>query len=260
MKKPTLFHLNILLVQTIFPLVSGLLCWPFFTGAVVRSNAHVLALQVWEDHTLPGVRRRLVGVREQRISGAIIGVLVFLCVFLGPYVLRLIPMGAMYGMFFFMGVSTFRGLQMVTRTSALLRRRLHWPDASYLQAPLRVLIIFSAIEWFVVALLLTLDCLTEFADMSYPSLFFPIILVAYGLLRILLLPHWSMLKEHLNTIDKDHGIQVDPHPIDTVGTIEDDSGSGKLEHKVDRSWTRTKTFESEDSLELDLYTNIDRPY
>ena len=287
MVKPTLFHLNILIVQTVFPLLSGLFCWPFFTGAVVRSNAHVLALQVWEDRALPGVRRRLVGVHEQRISGCIIGCFVFLCVFLGPYVLRLIPMGAMYGMFLFMGVSAFRGLQMVTRTSALLRRRRYWPDASYLQAPLRVLITFSAIEWFVVALLFTLNCLTEFAGMSYPSLLFPLILVAFGLARILLLPRVDMLSAHLKTIDKGHGIEVDPPGVRrrccAGGDGDDDSevGFGSVSGKSSRRMTPVASAtgfdgmdgagitsavyerDSDDSdgdTEADLYENTDRPF
>ncbi len=210
MAKPTLFHLNILIVQTMMPFLSGLLCWPFVTGAIVRSNAHVLALQVWEERALPGVRRRLVGIREQRISGVLIGILVFLCVFLGPYVLRLIPMGAMYGMFLFMGVSTFRGLQIMTRTRLLLQRRRYWPETSFLQAPWRVLVAFTCIEWLIVIILFTLNCLTEFANLSYPSLFFPLILVFYGILRIHVLPRWSLMKDHLNTIDKGHGVEVDP--------------------------------------------------
>lgn len=289
MVKPTLFHLNIMIVQAVFPLISGLLCWPFFTGAVVRSNAHVLALQVWEDRALPGVRRRLVGVREQRISGCIIGCFVFLCVFLGPYVLRLIPMGAMYGMFLFMGVSAFRGLQLVTRTSALLRRRRYWPDASYLQAPLRVLITFSAIEWLVVGLLFTLNCLTEFADMSYPSLLFPLILVAFGLVRILMLPRFDLLKEHLNTIDKGHGIMVDPPGVRKRcccggGDGDDDSevGLGSVSGKGSRRMTpvasvtgfdgkegvgitsavyeRDSDDSDADTDDADLYENTDRPF
>jgi hypothetical protein len=245
MAKPTLFHLNILIVQTLMPLVSGVFCWPFVTGAVVRSNAHVLALQVWEERALPGVRRRLVGVREQRVSGVLIGALVFLCVFLGPYVLRLIPMGAMYGMFFFMGVSTFRGLQLVTRTRALLQRRRYWPEASYLQAPLRVLLTFTLIEWLIVLVLFTLNCLTEFASLSYPSLFFPLILVAYGALRLVVLPRWSLMRDHLSVIDKGHGVEVDPpHELgrccgrraadddSELGAFGGASGSGKSSRRL----------------------------
>ena len=207
--KPTLFHLNVLVVNAIFPLISGFFCWPFMTGAVVRSNAHTLALQVWEDRTLPGVRRRLVGVREQRISGCLVGLLVFLCVFLAS-LLKFIPMGAMYGMFFYMGVASFRGLQLVTRTKALLARKRYWPEVAFLQAPLKVLWVFTSIEWVFVLLLFILNCLTEFASLSYPSLFFPIVLLLYGALRLLVLPHWRLLQDKLVVIDKNHGIRVDP--------------------------------------------------
>lgn len=60
------------------------------------------------------------------MSGFAIGLLVALSVTLEARLFALVPMGALYGMFLYMGVMGLRDLVIVRRLCVLFKRHKHW--------------------------------------------------------------------------------------------------------------------------------------
>ena len=63
--------------------ICSILGLPWVVAATVLSLAHVQSLFVESQCTAPGERPKFLGVREQRVTGALVFILVGLTVFLG---------------------------------------------------------------------------------------------------------------------------------------------------------------------------------
>lgn len=62
----------------------------------------------------PGDKPHIVDVKEQRVSGFVVSVLVGLSVTMAP-LLRLIPMSVLFGVFLYMGIASMTGVQFFDR-------------------------------------------------------------------------------------------------------------------------------------------------
>ena len=82
---------------------------PWFVAATVLSITHVNSLRMESETAAPGERPQFLGVREQRVTGVLIFVLIGLSVFLTPLLAK-IPMPVLYGVFLYMGTSSLKGI------------------------------------------------------------------------------------------------------------------------------------------------------
>ncbi|KAF7260298.1 hypothetical protein EG68_02283 [Paragonimus skrjabini miyazakii] len=209
LRKPCLFSLDLAVCLCILPVICALLGWPFLAPATVRSNTHTIALTKWNMHTPPGVPHRIVGCVEQRLTGLGIGILVASSVLIKAELFAGIPVGALHGMFLYMGTMCLIDLVLVRRICALLKRRKHWKDREYLcHLPSFTIAAFVIIQLGFIMLLLALNWLTEFVEIGTTSLVFPYILLTFAVLREQALPRCTLFGPFLEQMDKLHPLQL----------------------------------------------------
>uniref|UniRef100_H2YXZ4 Anion exchange protein n=1 Tax=Ciona savignyi TaxID=51511 RepID=H2YXZ4_CIOSA len=102
------YHLD-LLVVSIMLIICSIMGLPWFVAATVLSITHVNSLKMESETTAPGEAPKFLGVREQRVTGIMIFLMIGVSVFLTP-ILKYIPMPVLYGVFLYMGVSSLRGI------------------------------------------------------------------------------------------------------------------------------------------------------
>ncbi|KAM6934892.1 anion exchange protein 3 isoform 1-T1 [Xenentodon cancila] len=123
------FHLDLLLI-----VILGALCplfgLPWLTAATVRSVTHVNALTVMSKATAPGEKPMIQEVKEQRVTGLLVAVLVGLSIVMTD-VLRLIPLAVLFGIFLYMGVTSLTGIQLYERITLMVTPAKHHPDHIY---------------------------------------------------------------------------------------------------------------------------------
>ena len=145
--KGTAYHLDLALVGLLMGICS-LFGLPWLVAATVRSINHVRSLATSEEVVSPGgeTRERIIHVRENRITGLGIHLLIGLSLFLLGY-LKLIPMAVLYGLFLFMGVVSMSGNQFFERLSLWLRDPSLYPSTHYIRrVPLRTIHKFTALQ------------------------------------------------------------------------------------------------------------------
>lgn len=103
------YHLD-LFILSILICICSIYGLPWFVAATVLSITHVNSLQMVSQTAAPGDRPKFLGVREQRVTQIVIFVLCGLSIFFTP-ILQRIPMAVLYGVFFYMGVSSLHGSQ-----------------------------------------------------------------------------------------------------------------------------------------------------
>ncbi|CAH8490514.1 unnamed protein product [Schistosoma bovis] len=198
--KPNIFVMDLVLLQIIFPIISGITGWPFMSGTTVRTLSNLVALVKMDQSPAPGMPHKIVGTVEQRVSGVFVGILVALSIFLGS-ILSNIPLAALYGMFLYMGVMGLRDLTFVLRICSLMKRRKHWEDWECVRGlPSRHILVFSLIQAAVVLILVSLNIISDFTVANYVGLIFPIIILIYGLIREFALPKWEWLALYLHQL------------------------------------------------------------
>lgn len=74
----------------------------------------------------------MVDVKEQRISGFVVSILVGLSVTMAP-LLRQIPMSVLFGVFLYMGVASMLGVQLFERARLLMMPVKHHPPQPYVK-------------------------------------------------------------------------------------------------------------------------------
>ncbi|XP_004684149.2 PREDICTED: band 3 anion transport protein [Condylura cristata] len=181
MVKGSGFHLDLLLVMGMGG-IAALFGMPWLSATTVRSVTHANALTVMGKASTPGAAAQIQEVKEQRISGLLVSVLVGLSILMGPILSR-IPLAVLFGIFLYMGVTSLSGIQLFDRILLLLKPPKHHPDVPYVK---RVktwrMHMFTAIQIVCLAVL--------WAAKSSPttSLALPFILILTVPLRRLLLP------------------------------------------------------------------------
>uniref|UniRef100_A0A8C2HDN6 Anion exchange protein n=1 Tax=Cyprinus carpio TaxID=7962 RepID=A0A8C2HDN6_CYPCA len=131
LKKGCGYHLDLLVVALMLG-VCSLMGLPWFVAATVLSISHVNSLKVESECSAPGEQPKFLGIREQRVTGLMIFVLMGLSVFMTS-ILKFIPMPVLYGVFLYMGVSSLKGIQFFDRIKLFGMPAKHQPDLIYLR-------------------------------------------------------------------------------------------------------------------------------
>ncbi|XP_056306982.1 anion exchange protein 2b [Danio aesculapii] len=174
------FHLDLLLIVTLGG-TSALFGLPWMAAATVRSVTHANALTVMSKAVAPGDKPRIQEVKEQRVTGLLVAILVGLSIVIGD-LLRQIPIAVLFGIFLYMGVMSLNGIQMTERILLLLMPPKYHPDHTYVRKVRTLRMhLFTAIQVVCLAVL--------WAVMStVASLAFPFVLIMTVPVKMFLLP------------------------------------------------------------------------
>ncbi|NWV69873.1 S4A4 protein, partial [Malurus elegans] len=146
------FHLDLLCVSLLM-VVTSVTGLPWYVSATVISLAHMESLRKESATSAPGEHPEFLGIREQRLTGLAVFILMGISVFMAP-VLKHIPMPVLYGVFLHMGVAALNSIQLMDRVRLLLMPAKHQPDLAYLRhVPLRRVYFFTVIQLLCLALL-----------------------------------------------------------------------------------------------------------
>uniref|UniRef100_A0A3P9L9R6 Solute carrier family 4 member 2a n=1 Tax=Oryzias latipes TaxID=8090 RepID=A0A3P9L9R6_ORYLA len=127
--KGTGFHMDLLII-VVTGGISALFGLPWLSAATVRSVTHTNALTVMRKSVTPGDKPCIQEVKEQRVTGFVVAVLVGLSITIGE-VLRQIPLAVLFGIFLYMGVMSLNGIQLTERLILLLMPPKYHPDLNY---------------------------------------------------------------------------------------------------------------------------------
>ncbi|XP_010004128.1 PREDICTED: electroneutral sodium bicarbonate exchanger 1 [Chaetura pelagica] len=175
LKKGCGYHLDLFLVSVMLG-VCSVMGMPWFVAATVLSITHVNSLKVESTCSAPGEQRKFLGIREQRVTGLMIFVLMGCSVFFTS-VLKFIPMPVLYGVFLYMGASSLKGIQFFDRLKLFWMPAKHQPDFIYLRhVPLRKVHLFTMIQLFCLVLLWAIKA-------SRAAIIFPMMVLALVFVR-----------------------------------------------------------------------------
>uniref|UniRef100_A0A8C8S6I6 Anion exchange protein n=1 Tax=Pelusios castaneus TaxID=367368 RepID=A0A8C8S6I6_9SAUR len=178
LKKGCGYHLDLLVVGVMLGICS-IMGLPWFVAATVLSISHVNSLKVESDCSAPGEQPKFLGIREQRVTGLMIFVLMGLSVFMTS-VLKFIPMPVLYGVFLYMGVSSLRGIQFFDRIKLFGMPAKHQPDLIYLRyVPLWKVHVFTVVQLTCLVLLWVIKA-------SAAAVVFPMMVLALVFIRKLM--------------------------------------------------------------------------
>uniref|UniRef100_A0A672K0F6 Anion exchange protein n=1 Tax=Sinocyclocheilus grahami TaxID=75366 RepID=A0A672K0F6_SINGR len=173
------FHLDLLLIVTLGA-VCPLFGLPWLTAATVRSVTHVNALTVMSKAIAPGEKPMIQEVKEQRVTGMCVSILVGLSIVMTD-VLRHIPLAVLFGIFLYMGVTSLTGIQLYERITLMVTPAKHHPDHIYVtKVKTWRMNMFTIIQLLCIALLWVVKS-------TVASLAFPFILIMTVPLRRLIL-------------------------------------------------------------------------
>ncbi|XP_056289436.1 anion exchange protein 2b isoform X1 [Pseudoliparis swirei] len=125
------FHLDLLLIVVLGG-CSALFGLPWMAAATVRSVTHVNALTVMSKAVAPGDKPRIQEVKEQRLTGLLVAIMVGMSIVIGD-LLRQIPLAVLFGIFLYMGVMSLNGIQLTERMMLLLMPPKYHPDHTYVR-------------------------------------------------------------------------------------------------------------------------------
>lgn len=191
LKKGCGYHLDLLLVAIMLG-VCSIMGLPWFVAATVLSISHVNSLKVESGCSAPGEQPKFLGIREQRVTGFMIFVMMGCSVFMTS-VLKFIPMPVLYGVFLYMGVSSLKGIQFFDRIKLFGMPAKHQPDLIYLRyVPLWKVHIFTLIQLSCLVLLWVIK-------VSAAAVVFPMMVLALVFIRKLL--DFFFTKRELSWLD-----------------------------------------------------------
>ncbi|XP_051496262.1 band 3 anion transport protein isoform X2 [Apus apus] len=127
--KGTGFHLDLLLIVAMGG-VAALFGMPWLSATTVRTITHANALTVMSKTSAPGEKAQILEVKEQRISGLLVAVLIGVSILMEP-ILKFIPLAVLFGIFLYMGVTSLFGIQLFDRILLLLMPPKYHPDEPY---------------------------------------------------------------------------------------------------------------------------------
>ncbi|CAJ1061328.1 sodium bicarbonate cotransporter 3-like isoform X2 [Xyrichtys novacula] len=191
LKKGCGYHLDLLVVAVMLG-VCSIMGLPWFVAATVLSISHVNSLKLESECAAPGEQPKFLGIREQRVTGFMIFVLMGCSVFMTS-ALKFIPMPVLYGVFLYMGVSSLKGIQLFDRLKLFGMPAKHQPDLIYLRyVPLWKVHIFTVVQ---------LTCLIVLwvIKASAAAVVFPMMVLALVFIRRLL--DFCFTKRELSWLD-----------------------------------------------------------
>uniref|UniRef100_A0A8C1N7A3 Anion exchange protein n=1 Tax=Cyprinus carpio TaxID=7962 RepID=A0A8C1N7A3_CYPCA len=191
LKKGCGYHLDLFMVGVMLG-VCSLMGLPWFVAATVLSITHVNSLKLESECSAPGEQPKFLGIREQRVTGLMIFLLMGCSVFMTS-VLKFIPMPVLYGVFLYMGASSLRGIQFFDRLRLFGMPAKHQPDFIYLRhVPLRKIHLFTIIQLSCLVLLWVIKT-------SRAAIVFPMMVLALVFIRKLL--DFIFTKRELSWLD-----------------------------------------------------------
>ncbi|XDV40749.1 hypothetical protein PO909_009760 [Leuciscus waleckii] len=191
LKKGGGYHLDLLVVAVMLG-VCSVMGLPWFVAATVLSISHVNSLKVESECSAPGEQPKFLGIREQRVTGLMIFVLMGLSVFMTS-ILKFIPMPVLYGVFLYMGVSSLKGIQFFDRIKLFGMPAKHQPDLIYLRyVPLWKVHIFTIVQLTCLVLLWVIKA-------TAAAVVFPMMVLALVFVRKLL--DFCFTKRELSWLD-----------------------------------------------------------
>uniref|UniRef100_A0A8B9W1H1 Anion exchange protein n=1 Tax=Anas zonorhyncha TaxID=75864 RepID=A0A8B9W1H1_9AVES len=191
LKKGCGYHLDLLMVAVMLG-VCSIMGLPWFVAATVLSISHVNSLKLESECSAPGEQPKFLGIREQRVTGLMIFILMGSSVFLTS-ILKFIPMPVLYGVFLYMGASSLKGIQLFDRIKLFWMPAKHQPDFIYLRhVPLRKVHLFTVIQ---------LSCLVLLwiIKVSRAAIVFPMMVLALVFVRKLM--DFFFTKRELSWLD-----------------------------------------------------------
>uniref|UniRef100_A0A4W6DTF6 Anion exchange protein n=1 Tax=Lates calcarifer TaxID=8187 RepID=A0A4W6DTF6_LATCA len=180
LKKGCGYHLDLLVVAVMLG-VCSIMGLPWFVAATLESEC-----------AAPGEQPKFLGIREQRVTGFMIFVLMGCSVFMTS-ALKFIPMPVLYGVFLYMGVSSLKGIQLFDRIKLFGMPAKHQPDLIYLRyVPLWKVHVFTVVQ---------LSCLIVLwaIKASAAAVIFPMMVLALVFIRKLL--DFCFTKRELSWLD-----------------------------------------------------------
>nr|XP_021139162.1 band 3 anion transport protein isoform X2 [Columba livia] len=123
------FHLDLLLIVAMGGL-AALFGMPWLSATTVRTITHANALTVMSKATAPGEKSQILEVKEQRISGLLVAMLIGVSILMEP-ILKYIPLAVLFGIFLYMGVTSLFGIQLFDRILLLLMPPKYHPSEPY---------------------------------------------------------------------------------------------------------------------------------
>ncbi|XP_038568277.1 sodium bicarbonate cotransporter 3-like isoform X1 [Micropterus salmoides] len=191
LKKGCGYHLDLLVVAVMLG-VCSIMGLPWFVAATVLSISHVNSLKLESECAAPGEQPKFLGIREQRVTGFMIFVLMGCSVFMTS-ALKFIPMPVLYGVFLYMGVSSLKGIQLFDRIKLFGMPSKHQPDLIYLRyVPLWKVHIFTVVQLSCLIVLWTIKA-------SAAAVVFPMMVLALVFIRKLL--DFCFTKRELSYLD-----------------------------------------------------------
>ncbi|XP_060938044.1 sodium bicarbonate cotransporter 3-like [Limanda limanda] len=191
LKKGCGYHLDLMVVAVMLG-VCSVMGLPWFVAATVLSISHVNSLKLESACAAPGEQPKFLGIREQRVTGFMIFVLMGCSVFMTS-ALKLIPMPVLYGVFLYMGVSSLKGIQLFDRIKLFGMPAKHQPDLIYLRyVPLWKVHVFTAVQLSCLIVLWTIKA-------SAAAVIFPMMVLALVFIRKLL--DFFFTKRELSWLD-----------------------------------------------------------
>ncbi|CAL8288249.1 unnamed protein product [Merluccius merluccius] len=191
LKKGCGYHLDLLVVAVMLG-VCSVMGLPWFVAATVLSISHVNSLKLESECAAPGEQPKFLGIREQRVTGLLIFLLMGCSVFMTS-VLKFIPMPVLYGVFLYMGASSLKGIQLFDRIKLFGMPAKHQPDLIYLRyVPLWKVHVFTLVQ---------LTCLTLLwvIKASAAAVVFPMMVLGLVFIRKLL--DFCFTKRELSWLD-----------------------------------------------------------
>ncbi|XP_036336298.1 band 3 anion transport protein-like [Rhagoletis pomonella] len=172
LKKGSGLHLDIVILGFLNT-CCGFFGTPWHCAATVRSVTHVSALTVMSRTHAPGESPRIIDVKEQRLSGFFVALMIGLSVTMAP-LLRLVPMAVLFGVFLYMGIASMSGVQFFDRMRLYFMPVKHYPPTPYVKrVPTWKMHLFTTIQ----LLCLTILWAVKSSKISLAFPFFLILMV-----------------------------------------------------------------------------------
>jgi anion exchange protein len=233
------YHLDLFIVAIMIIICS---CWglPWFVAATVLSITHVNSLKQESETSAPGEKPQFLGVREQRVTGLCIFLLIGSSIFMTSF-LTYIPMPVLYGVFLYMGLSSLNGVQLVDRLKLLLMPGKHQPDYVYVRhVPLKRIHMFTAIQVGGLALLWIIKKTPPY------SIAFPLMVAAIVVIRMSF--DWfkvftqrelswldDVMPEENKKVEVEQGFEMSKDTIDLSGKKKKSAGEINISKQMNNS-------------------------
>jgi len=193
LKKGEAYHYDLAIVGVLIGICS-LFGLPWLVAATVRSLNHVHSLATMEEVVSKGgdVHERIIHVRETRVTGTAIHLLIGLSVLALPLLMS-IPMAVLYGLFLFMGIVSLSGNQFIGRLGLWLTDPSLYPVTHYIRrVPMPTIHKFTLLQF---------GCLVVLGivEITPAGMLFPLILLLLIPVRHIAARYFA--PEHLAALD-----------------------------------------------------------